>query len=115
MMATDLAQQDMTRWRSRSSRSTNRSARSRRCAGSPCRHEVDSVLLDVDMPRLHGFRAAEAIRRVKRQTSVIVQTRRLVEGVRQRAGELPFVVFEKLELVKSLELLTRLHEAGDAA
>jgi DNA-binding NarL/FixJ family response regulator len=72
---------------------------------------ADIALLEVLMPSLDGFGAADAICSSRPQTTVLLHTRELREGVQARARELGLFVFEKLELVKSLELLERLAHA----
>jgi DNA-binding NarL/FixJ family response regulator len=69
---------------------------------------ADLALLEVLMPSLDGFDAATEIRSSRPETVVLLHTGELRSGVRERASELGFFVFEKLELVKSLELLERL-------
>jgi CheY-like chemotaxis protein len=77
--------------------------------------DVDVALLDIDMPCLEGFAAAEEIRRLKPGTRVILQTGSLADDVRRRADELSLFVLEKLDLVKNLELLAHLAVRSNAA
>jgi chemotaxis response regulator CheB len=68
---------------------------------------ADIALLEVQMAGLDGFEAAAEILRLRPQTTVFLHTGLVRDHVRERARELDLYVFEKLELVKSLELLAR--------
>jgi chemotaxis response regulator CheB len=70
--------------------------------------DADVALLEVQMWRLDGFDAAAEIRRARPETVVLLHTRNLDEELRDRADALDLFVFEKLDLVKSLEVLDRL-------
>jgi CheY-like chemotaxis protein len=78
-------------------------------------NDVDVALLDVDMPTLGGFAAAEAIRRLKPETTILLQTGHIGDETRRRADELGLFVFEKFDLVKNLDLLTRFNTERRAA
>ncbi len=77
--------------------------------------KVDMAVLDIDRPGLSGFDTTQAIRRNEPRTTVILQTGRFVEDVRQQADELGLVVLGKFELIKNLELLAALRTDRKAA
>ena len=70
--------------------------------------DADIALLEVQMPVLGGFDAAAEIRRRRPQTTVLLHTGQLHEELLVRADAVDLFVFEKLDLVKSLELLGQL-------
>jgi DNA-binding NarL/FixJ family response regulator len=68
--------------------------------------EADVVLLDVEMPLLDGFAAAEEIRRIRPQTDLFLHTSMLMHQRRQQAKELDLRVFDKLELDQTVDRLS---------
>jgi DNA-binding NarL/FixJ family response regulator len=69
--------------------------------------DADIVLLDVEMPVLSGFAAAVEIRALRPQTVVVLHTARSVEEHRRRGDELNLMVYDKLELPRTIQLLAR--------
>ena len=80
-----------------------------------CRNDIDVALLDVEMPVVDGFAAAEAIRRLAPETAIVLQTGGLTESVLRRADTLGLFVFEKLKLIGDLESLASLSRSRRAA
>jgi DNA-binding NarL/FixJ family response regulator len=68
--------------------------------------DADAVLLDVEMPVLDGFEAAEQIRQARPETRVLLHTGELLEERRARAGELDLVLLDKLQVYRTIELLS---------
>jgi DNA-binding NarL/FixJ family response regulator len=69
--------------------------------------EADAVLLDVEMPLLDGFAAAEQIRRLRPHADLFLHTSTLVDERRRRAEDLGLRVFDKLELAQTVDLVSR--------
>jgi DNA-binding NarL/FixJ family response regulator len=69
--------------------------------------EADVVLLDVEMPLLDGFAAAEAIRLLRPQVDLFLHTSVLVDDRRRRAEQLNLCVFDKLELAQTVDRVSR--------
>jgi CheY-like chemotaxis protein len=67
--------------------------------------QADLALLDVEMPGLDGFAAAQAIRRLRPQTDLILHTAAMVEERRRRGAELALSVFDKLQLARTVDLV----------
>jgi DNA-binding NarL/FixJ family response regulator len=61
-------------------------------------HYPDTVLLDVDMPRLDGFGAAEVIRSFRPRTRLMLHTGAPDEEKRRRAKALGVSLLDKLQL-----------------
>ena len=78
-------------------------------------NDIDVALLDVEMPVVDGFAAAEAIRRLAPETAVVLQTGYVTEGVLLRADTLGLFVFEKLKLIADLEFLADVSRSRRAA
>jgi len=68
---------------------------------------ADVALLDVDMPILDGFGAAAEIRRLRPQTELLLHTGGEVDEHRRRGEQLRVSVFDKLDLVQTIELIAR--------
>jgi DNA-binding NarL/FixJ family response regulator len=69
--------------------------------------EADVVLLDVEMPLLDGFAAAQEIRHLRPQADVFLHTSVLVDERRRRAEQLDLRVFDKLELSQTVDRVSR--------
>jgi CheY-like chemotaxis protein len=80
-----------------------------------CEERIDVALLDIGMPGLDGFAAAEAIRGANPRTTVVLQTGELDADVQRRADELELCVFGKFDLITNLELLLSLRSDRVAA
>jgi two-component system response regulator DesR len=70
-------------------------------------HGADVALLDVEMPGLDGFGAAEEIRRLRPQTDLFLHTGLFVDDQRRRAEQLNLRMFDKLELARTIQSLTQ--------
>ena len=69
------------------------------------RHYPDTVLLDVDMPRLDGFAAAEVIRSFRPRTRLMLHTGAPDEEKRRRAKALGLPLLDKLQLKSTTDLV----------
>ena len=69
------------------------------------RHYPDTVLLDVDMPRLDGFAAAEVIRSFRSRTRLMLHTGAPDEEKRRRAKALGLPLLDKLQLKATTDLV----------
>jgi DNA-binding NarL/FixJ family response regulator len=69
--------------------------------------DADVVLLDVELPILNGFVAATEIRRLRPQTDVLLHTALRLDEHRRHGGQLDLVVYDKLELPRTIQLLAR--------
>ncbi|MBV8078832.1 MAG: response regulator [Actinobacteria bacterium] len=59
-------------------------------------HSPDLALLDVDMPRLNGFAAAEAIRAYRPQTEIVLHTGHDDPDIRERAQAIGIPLVSKI-------------------
>ena len=69
------------------------------------RHYPDTVLLDVDMPLLDGFAAAEVIRSFRPRTRLMLHTGAPDEEKRRRAKALGLPLLDKLQLKATTDLV----------
>ena len=69
------------------------------------RHYPDTVLLDVDMPLLDGFAAAEVIRSFRPRTRLMLHTGAPDEAKRRRAKALGLHLLDKLQLKATTDLV----------
>ena len=76
------------------------------------RHYPDTVLLDVDMPRLDGFGAAEVIRSFRPRTRLMLHTGAPDEEKRRRANALGLPLLDKLQLKGTTDLIEE-HAVAD--
>jgi len=75
---------------------------------------ADAVLLDVEMPVLDGFAAAEEIRRLRPQTNLFLHTGMFGDESRRRAEQLNLPMFDKLELERTIDSIARVAANGFA-
>ncbi|MHB8470866.1 MAG: response regulator [Gaiellaceae bacterium] len=68
-------------------------------------HYPDTVLLDVNMPRLDGFGAAEVIRSFRPQTRLLLHTADPDPAKRKRAEQLGVPLLDKLQLHETADLV----------
>jgi CheY-like chemotaxis protein len=68
-------------------------------------HYPDTVLLDIQMPRLDGFGAAEVIRSFRPQTRLLLHTAAPDEEKRRRAKALGLPLLDKLQLNATADLV----------
>ena len=68
--------------------------------------DADAVLLDVEMPVMDGFVAAEEIRRARPEARLLLHTGELREERRARARELDLVLLDKLQVYRTIGLLS---------
>ena len=69
------------------------------------RHYPDTVLLDINMPRLDGFGAAEVIRSFRPQTRLMLHTAEPDDEKRRRARALGVPLLDKLQLNETADLV----------
>jgi DNA-binding NarL/FixJ family response regulator len=67
--------------------------------------DADAVLLDVEMPGLDGFAAAQEIRRFRPHAHLVLHTGAFVDEHRRRAEDLNLRLFDKLELWRTIDVL----------
>lgn len=68
-------------------------------------HYPDTVLLDINMPRLDGFGAAEVIRSFRPQTRLMLHTAAPDDEKRRRAKTLGLPLLDKLQLNATADLV----------
>ena len=68
-------------------------------------HYPDTVLLDIDMPRLDGFGAAEVIRSFRPRTRLMLHTAEPTDEKRRRAKALGLPLLDKLQLNATTDLV----------
>ena len=69
------------------------------------RHYPDTVLLDIEMPRLDGFAAAEVIHTFLPQTRLILHTARPDDAKRRRAEQLGLPLLDKMSIPATMEMV----------
>lgn len=69
------------------------------------RHYPDTVLLDVNMPRLDGFGAAEVIRSFRPQTRLLLHTAEPDDEKRRRAELLALPLLDKLQISATMDIV----------
>ena len=69
------------------------------------KHYPDTVLLDINMPRLDGFAAAEVIRRFRPETRLLLHTGEPSDEMRRRADVLELPLLDKLRLQETVDLV----------
>lgn len=69
------------------------------------RHYPDTVLLDVNMPRLDGFAAAEVIRSFRPQTRLLLHTAEPDDEKRRRAALLSLPLLDKLQIPATMDIV----------
>jgi CheY-like chemotaxis protein len=79
------------------------------------RHYPDTVLLDVGMPLLDGFGAAEVIRSFRPQTQLLLHTAEISEERLRRAERLGVPLLDKMSLPATVELVEETAVAADHA
>jgi DNA-binding NarL/FixJ family response regulator len=84
-----------------------RAANGREAIDLAVERDADVVLLDIDMPVLNGIAAAAQIRRIRPQTDVFVHSALRVDEHRRRGEQLGLAVYDKLELLRTIDLLAR--------
>lgn len=68
-------------------------------------HYPDTVLLDINMPRLDGFGAAEVIRSFRPETRLMLHTAEPSDEKRRRAEALELPLLDKLQLNATADLV----------
>lgn len=76
------------------------------------RHYPDTVLLDVNMPRLDGFAAAEVIRSFRPETRLLLHTAEPTEEKRRRARLLQLPLLDKMQIPATMDLVEEAAVAG---
>jgi CheY-like chemotaxis protein len=76
------------------------------------RHYPDTVLLDVNMPRLDGFAAAEVIRSFRPETRLLLHTGEPDDEKRRRAALLQLPLLDKLHIPATMDLVEDAAIAG---
>jgi chemotaxis response regulator CheB len=74
---------------------------------------ADVVLLDVEMPGLDGFAAAEEIRRLRPRTDLFLHTGTFGDDRRRLAEQLNLPLFDKLELERTIDSIARVAVGAD--
>jgi DNA-binding NarL/FixJ family response regulator len=67
--------------------------------------DADVALLDIEMPILDGFAAAQAIRHAHPRTRLFLHTASMVDERRRYGAELNLRVFDKLKFSQTVELV----------
>ena len=76
------------------------------------KHYPDTVLLDVNMPRLDGFAAAEVIRSFRPETRLMLHTAEPDDEKRRRAALLELPLLDKLQIPATMDLVEDAAIAG---
>lgn len=76
------------------------------------RHYPDTVLLDVNMPRLDGFAAAEVIRSFRPETRLLLHTADPDDEKRRRAAALSLPLLDKLQIPATMDIVEDAAIAG---
>jgi CheY-like chemotaxis protein len=69
------------------------------------RHYPDTVLLDVNMPKMDGFAAAEVIRSFRPETRLLLHTSQPDDEKRRRAALLSLPLLDKLQISATMDLV----------
>jgi CheY-like chemotaxis protein len=76
-------------------------------------HYPDTALLDINMPRLDGFGAAEVIQSFRPQTKLILHTASPDDEKRRRADLLGLPLLDKLRIPSTMDLVEEYAVAGN--